>query len=83
MNTFSVDEYLSGGIDETVVVHRPTGRLRWDHVTWSWGWSPDIDRYVLTIRDPEGVSVIGTQLFEKGNHVFKRCTDTSAIVTAI
>ena len=30
MSTFSVDEYLSGGIDETVVVHRPTGRLCWD-----------------------------------------------------
>lgn len=82
MNTFSVDEYLSGGIDETVIVHRPTGRLCWDHVTWSWGWCPDIDRYVLTIWDAKGVSVVGTQLFEKGKHVFKRYTDPSVIVTA-
>lgn len=83
MNTFSVDEYLSGAIDETVVVYRPTGRLCWDHVTWSWGWCSDLDRYVLTIRDANGVSVIGTQLFEKGKHVFERCTDPSVIVTAI
>lgn len=83
MNTFSVDEYLSGAIDETVVVHRPTGRLCWDHVTWSWGWCSDIDRYVLTIWDPTGVSVIGTQLFEKGKHVFERYTDPSVIVTVI
>lgn len=82
-NTFSVDEYLSGEIDETVIVHRPTGRLRWDHVTWSWGWCSDIDRYVLTIWDPKGVSVIGMQLFEKGGHVFERYTDPSVIVTAI
>lgn len=40
MNTFSVDEYLSGAI-------------------------------------------VGTQLFEKGKHVFERCTDPSVIVTAI
>ena len=32
MNTFSVDEYLSGAIDETVIVHRRKGRLYWDHV---------------------------------------------------
>ena len=83
MNTFSVDEYLSGAIDETVIVHRPTGRLCWDHVTWSWGWCSDIDRYVLTIWDPKGVSVIGTQLFKKGKHVFERYTDPSVIVTAI
>lgn len=51
-NTFSVDEYLSGGIDET-------------------------------IRDPKGVSVIGTQLFERGKHVIERYTDPSVIVTAI
>ena len=82
-NTFSVDEYLSGAIDETVIVQRPTGRLCWDHVTWSWGWSSDIDRYVLTIWDSEGLSVVGTQLFEKGKHVFERCTDPSVIVTAI
>lgn len=75
MNTFSVDE--------TVVVHRPTGSLCWDHVTWSWGWCSDLDRYVLTILDPKGVSVIGTQLFEKGKHIFERCTDPSVIVTAI
>lgn len=43
MNTFSVDEYLSGGIDETV---------------------------------------IGTQLFKKGEHVFGRCADPSVIVAA-
>ena len=83
MNTFSVDEYLSGAIDETVIVHRPTGRLCWEHVTWSWGWCSDIDRYVLTICDSKGVSVIGTQLFEKGKHVFERCTDPSVIVTVI
>ena len=82
-STFSVDEYLSGAIDETVIVHRPTGRLCWDHVTWSWGWCSDIDRYVLTIRDAKGVSVIGTQLFEKGEHVFERYTDPSVIVTAV
>lgn len=74
MNTFSVDEYLHGAIDETVIVHRPTGRMRWEHVTWSWGWCSDLERYVLTI---------GTQLFEKGKHVFERCTDPSVIVTAI
>lgn len=83
MNTFSVDEYLSGAIDETVIVHRPTGLLRWDHVTWSWGWCSDLDRYVLTIWDPKGVSVIGAQLFEKGRHIFERYTDPSVIVTAI
>nr|DAV84973.1 MAG TPA: hypothetical protein [Caudoviricetes sp.] len=83
MNTFSVDEYLSGGIDETVIVHRPAGRLCWDHVTWSWGWCSDLDRYVLTIWDPMGFSVIGTQLFKKGEHVFERCTDPSVIVTAV
>ena len=83
MNTFSVDEYLSWWIDETVIVHRPTGRLCWDHVTWSWGWCSDLDRYVLTIRDKEGISVVGMQLFEKGKHVFKRYADPSVIVTAI
>lgn len=83
MNTFSVDEYLIGGIDETVIVHRPTGRLRWDHVTWSWGWCSDIDRYVLTIWDEKGISVVGTQLFGKGKHIFERYTDPSVIVTAI
>nr|DAT08424.1 MAG TPA: hypothetical protein [Caudoviricetes sp.] len=83
MNTFSVDEYLIGGIGETVIVHRPTGRLCWDNVTWSWGWCSDLDRYVLTIWDANGVSVIGTQLFEKGKHVFERCTDPSVIVTAV
>ena len=83
MNTFSVDEYLSGGIDETVVVRRQTGFLCWHHVTWSWGWSSDLDRYVLTIWDPKGVSVIGTQLFEKGGHVFKRSFNPSVLVTAI
>ena len=83
MNTFSVDEYLSGGIDETVIVHRSTGRLCWDHVTWSWGWCSDIDRYVLTILDAKGVSMLGMQLFEKGKHVFDRGTDPSVIVTAI
>lgn len=82
-NTFSVDEYLSGAIDETVIVHRPTGRLHWDHVTWSWGWCSDLDRYVLTIWDAKGVSVIGVQLFEKGKHIFERCTDPSVIVTTI
>lgn len=82
-NTFSVDEYLSGGIDETVVVRRQTGCLCWDRVTWSWGWCSDLDRYVLMIRDPKGVSVIGMQLFKKGEHVFERCTDPSVIVTAI
>ena len=82
-NTFSVDEYLSGAIDETVIVHRSTGRLCWDHVTWSWGWCSDLDRYVLTIWDSEGISVIGTQLFEKGKHFFERYTDPSVIVTAI
>lgn len=55
MNTFSVDEYLSGGID----------------------------RCVLTIWDPKGVSVIGNQLFKKGEYVFERYTDPSVIVTAI
>ena len=83
MNTFSVDEYLSGANDETVIVHRPTGRLCWEHVTWSWGWCADIDRYVLTIWDPKGVSIIGTQLFKKGKHVFERYADPSAIVTVI
>lgn len=83
MNTFSVDEYLSGGIDETVVVRRQTGFLCWCHVTWSWGWCSDLDRYVLRIWDPKGVSVIGTQLFKKGEHVFKRCSDPSVLVTAI
>lgn len=83
MNTFSVDEYLSGTIDETVIVHRSTGRLCWDHVTWSWGWSSDLDRYVLTIWDPKDAYVVGMQLFEKGKHVFERCTDPSVIVTAI
>lgn len=82
-NTFSVDEYLHGAIDETVIVHRPTGRLCWDHVTWSWGWCSDLERYVLTIWDPKGISVIGTQLFKKGEHVFERYTDPSVIVTAI
>lgn len=82
-NTFLVDEYLSGGIDETVIVHRQTGRLCWDHVTWSWGWCSDLDRYVLTIWDANGVSAIGMQLFEKGKHVFERYTDPSVIVTAI
>lgn len=62
MNTFSVDEYLHGAIDETVIVHLPTGLLCWD---------------------PKGVSVIGTQLFEKGEHVFERYNDSSVIVTAI
>lgn len=74
---------MSGGIDETVIVHRPTGRLCWERVTWSWGWCSDLERYALTIWDPKGVSVIGTQLFEKGKHVFERCTDHSVIVTAI
>ena len=83
MNTFSVDEHLSGGIDETVIVHRPTGRLCWDNVTWSWGWCSDLDRYVLTIWDANGVSFIGTQLFEKGKNVFERYTDPSVIVTAV
>lgn len=83
MNTFSGDEYISGAIDETVVVYRPTGRLCWDHVTWSWGWCSELDRYVLTIWDAKGVSVIGKQLFEKGKLVFERCTDPSVIVTAI
>lgn len=83
MNTFSVDEYLSGGIDETVIVHRPTGSLHWDHVTWSWGWCSDLERYVLVIWDRNGVSIVGTQLFEKGKHVFERCSDPSVIVTAI
>lgn len=83
MNTFSVDEYLGGAIDETVIVHRPTGRLCWDHVTWSWGWCSDLDRYVLTIWDSKGASVIGTQLFEKWKHVFERYTDPSVIVTVI
>lgn len=83
MNTFSVDEHLSGGIDETVIVHRPTGRLCWDHVIWSWGWCSDIERYVLMILDSEGIAVIGTQLFERGKHIFERCTDPSVIVTAI
>lgn len=83
MNTFSVDEYLHGAIDETVIVHRQTGRLCWDHVTWSWGWCSDLDRYVLTILDPKDISVIGTQLFKKGEHVFKRYADPSVIVTAI
>lgn len=83
MNTFSVEEYLHGGIDDDVIVRRPTGRLHWNHVTWSWGWCSDIDRYVLTIRDAKGVSVIGRRLFEKGKHVFERCTDSSVIVTAL
>lgn len=73
---------MSGGIDETVVVRRQTGSLCWDHVTWSWGWCSDLDRYVLTILDPKGVSVIGMQLFEKGEHVFERCSDPSVLVTA-
>ena len=81
MNTFSVDEYMNGGIDETVVVHRTTGTLCWRHVTWSWCWCAVIDRYVLTIWDPKGVSVIGTQLFEKRKHVFERYNDSSVIVT--
>ena len=83
MNTFSVDKYLRGGIDETVIVHRPTGRLCWNHVTWGWGWSSDIDRYVLRILDPTGHSVVGTQLFEKGKYVFERYADPSVIVTAL
>lgn len=83
MNTFSVDEYLHGAIDGTVIVHRPTGSLCWDHVTWSWGWCSELDRYVLTISDAKGVSVIGKQLFEKGKHVFERHTNPSVIVTAI
>lgn len=83
MNTFSVDEYLSGAIDETVIVHRPTGLLCWKHVTWSWGWCSDLDRYVLTILDKNGISVVGMQLFEKGKHVFERYSDPSVIVTAI
>ena len=83
MNTFSVDEYLSGGINETVIVHRPTGRLCWNHVTWSWGWCSDINRYVLTIWDNKGISLVGMQLFEKGEHVFERYSDPSVIVTAI
>lgn len=83
MNTFSVDEYLSGAIDETVIVHRQTGRLCWEHVTWSWGWCSDIDRYVLTIWDEKGISAVGTQLFKKGEHIFERYTDPSVIVTAI
>ena len=83
MNTFSVDEYIIGAIDETVIVHRPTGRLCWDHVTWSWGWSSDLDRYVLTIWDKKGISVLGMQLFEQGKHVFERCNDHSLVVTAI
>lgn len=62
MNTFSVDEYLRGSIDETVIVHRPTGRLCWD---------------------AKSVSLIGTQLFEKGKHVFERYTDPSVIVTVV
>lgn len=82
-NTFSVDEYLSGGIDETVVVCRHTGFLCWNHVTWSWGWCSDLERYVLTIRDPKGVSVIGKQLFKRGEHIFNRCSDPSVLVTAI
>ena len=83
MNTFSVDEYLSEAIDETVIVHRPTGSLRWDHVTWCWGWSSDLDRYVLTIWDVKGVSVVGMQLFKKGRHVFERYDDPAVIVAAI
>lgn len=82
MNTFSVDEYLSGGIDETVVVHRPTGSLCWDHVIWSWGWCSDLDRYVLMIWNSKDVSVIGMQLFEKGKHIFHRSSDSSVLVTA-
>ena len=78
-----VDEYLRGGIDETVIVHRPTGRLRWDHATWSWGWCSDLDRYVLKIWDADGVSFIGAQLFEKGKHVFERYADPEVIVTAL
>lgn len=83
MNTFSVDEYLRGAIDETVIVHRPTGRLCWDHVTWSWGWCSDLERYVLTIWDEKGISVVGVQLFEKDKHIFERYSDPSVIVTAI
>lgn len=82
MNTFSVDEYLHGAIDETVIVHRPTARLCWDHVSWSWGWCSELDRYVLTIWDAMGVSVIGKQLFKNGKHVFERRNDPSVIVTA-
>lgn len=72
-----------GGIDETVVVHRPTGRLHWDHVTWSWGWCSDLDRYVLTIWNSKDVSLIGVQLFKRGKHVFERHPDPSVIVTAL
>lgn len=82
-NTSLVNEYLSGGINETVVVRRQTGFLCWDHVTWVWGWCSDLDRYVLTIRDAEGVAVIGIQLFKKGEHVFERYSDPSVIVTAV
>lgn len=82
-NTFSVDEYLRGGIDETVIVHRHTGRLCWYHVTWSWGWCSDLDRYVLTIWNSKDVSLIGVQLFKNGGHVFERYPDPSVIVTAL
>jgi hypothetical protein len=37
----------------------------------------------LTIWDPKGISVIGTQLFEKGKHIFERYADPSVIVTAV
>lgn len=33
--------------------------------------------------DLKGVSVVGTQLFKKGEHIFERYTDPSVIVTAI
>ena len=82
MSTFSVDEHLRGGIDETVVVHRPSERLFWEHVTWSWGWCSDLERYVLTIWNSKGVSLIGVQLFEKGRHIFERYPEPSVIVTA-
>ena len=82
-NTFSVDEYLSGAIDETVIVHRPTGRLCWDHVTWCWGWCSDLERYVLTIWNSKDNSFIGSQLFKKEKHVFERYADPAVIVTAI
>lgn len=83
MNTFSVDEYVSGEIDETVIVYRPAGRLCWNHVTWSWGWCPDLDRYVLTIWDKKRISVVGMQLFEREKHIFELHDDPSLIVTVI
>ena len=83
MNTFSVDRYLSGGINETVIVHRQTGRLCWDHATWGWGWCSALDRYILKIWDAKGDSVIGMQLFEKGKYVFERYLVPSLIVTAV